>query len=123
VRHNDGIAETTGGAYLYDRIMNFRSRQEEQEMLAAAEKADAERRRREREAARRAAIADRASRKNWHVIKAVVCVETGERYPSIKAAAEAVGRYRTALANALREGGRCAGFHWRYATQAQQEAA
>lgn len=49
-------------------------------------------------------------------VRAVVCVETGETYPSIASAARAVGRKQNSLSQCL--GGRSetsAGYHWRYA--------
>lgn len=47
--------------------------------------------------------------------RGVVCVETGEEYPSIKEAAAAVGlRSPASLSCALKNGGTAAGYHWRY---------
>lgn len=49
-------------------------------------------------------------------IRSVMCVETGEEYPSIASAARAVGRKPNSISQCL--GGRsetCAGCHWRYA--------
>lgn len=50
-----------------------------------------------------------------HFSREVVCVETGRRFPSIKAAAESIRASHTAVSQALRERYRCGGFHWRYA--------
>ena len=49
-------------------------------------------------------------------VRSVICVETGEEYPSIASAARAVGRKPNSISQCL--GGRCktsAGYHWRYA--------
>ena len=48
--------------------------------------------------------------------KKIVCVETRKEYPSISAAAKAVGVSQGAISNALRGKTKTsAGFHWRYA--------
>lgn len=46
--------------------------------------------------------------------KPVVCVETGRRYSSIAAAARGVGRSNAVIPAAIRRGGTCAGYHWKY---------
>ena len=51
-----------------------------------------------------------------HHRKEVVCIETGERYPCARIAAETINVRRVSIQNAI--AGRaqtCAGFHWRYA--------
>ena len=45
----------------------------------------------------------------------VVCVETGEVFPSGKAAAEFVGVTRGVVANAVKNGYKAGGYHWRRA--------
>lgn len=46
----------------------------------------------------------------------VVCVETGERFPSVKSAAEFVSRHESTVIAALKNHKRTAGgYHWRYA--------
>lgn len=46
----------------------------------------------------------------------VVCIETGERFPSVKAAAEFVSRHESTVIAALKNHNRTAGgYHWRYA--------
>lgn len=46
------------------------------------------------------------------VSKRVKCIETDEEYPSIQAAADAVGRNRASLSAAVKRHGTCGGFHW-----------
>ncbi len=47
--------------------------------------------------------------------KPVICVETGEVYPSAKIASESMGLYRTAVCKACSgEAKTVGGFHWRY---------
>lgn len=47
--------------------------------------------------------------------KAVVCVETGVRYGSLKEACEKLGVVNTALSNCLNgRSNTCIGYHWRY---------
>lgn len=46
------------------------------------------------------------------VNKRVKCIETNEEYPSIQAAADAVGRNRASLSAAVNRHGTCGGFHW-----------
>lgn len=104
----------TPGTYLYGRITAYRAKQAEVgAILKAEERATKERiaRHAEERAADRAAVIP-----GIHWRKAIVCVETGERFESIKIAANAKRAHRTGLSNALR--GRqptAAGFHWRYA--------
>lgn len=43
----------------------------------------------------------------------LVCVETGDHYPSISSAAKAVGVPISSIYYAARSGGMCAGHHWR----------
>ena len=46
----------------------------------------------------------------------VVCIETGERFPSVKAAAEFVSKHESTVVAALKNPLRTAGgYHWRYA--------
>lgn len=46
----------------------------------------------------------------------VVCVETSERFPSVKSAAESVSRHESTVIAALKNHNRTAGgYHWRYA--------
>lgn len=47
--------------------------------------------------------------------RTVVRVEDGRRFRSTGSAAFAVGRDRSSLNHAIRSGGRCAGYHWRWA--------
>ena len=50
--------------------------------------------------------------------KPVVCVETGECYPSIKHAAKAAGlKYSNHIGRAIKRKGTSGGYHWRYATE------
>lgn len=43
------------------------------------------------------------------------CIETGQVYPSVTSAAEAIGVHRTSLYNcALGKSDICAGYHWEY---------
>lgn len=58
------------------------------------------------------AIAAAHPRRPWHR-KAVRCVETGEVYPTTRAAAAAEWVRRQAITYALRTGGTAGGFHWR----------
>ncbi|MBP8289483.1 MAG: hypothetical protein KAX51_06740 [Chromatiaceae bacterium] len=46
--------------------------------------------------------------------KPVVCVETGEMYPSITAAAHALMVSESSVSLAIRKGGRCQGRHWKF---------
>lgn len=46
------------------------------------------------------------------VSKRVKCIETDEEYPSIQAAADAVGRNRASLSAAINRHGTCGGLHW-----------
>lgn len=53
---------------------------------------------------------------------AVVCYETGQTYPSVAAAAEAVGCCRANIIRAIKDGVAARGFHWHYADQARPAA-
>eukprot|EP00808_Paulinella_micropora_P032187 g28558.t1 len=44
----------------------------------------------------------------------VICKETGEIFPSTTAAAKHVKRAQSAIMQALRTEGQCAGYHWLY---------
>lgn len=46
--------------------------------------------------------------------KKVICVETGEIYDSIVAAAGAIHRAPSSLSIAIKRAQRCAGCHWRF---------
>lgn len=50
--------------------------------------------------------------------KPIVCLETGETFPSVMAAATAVPIDRNWLTRSLRHGTTAAGFHWAYVDQA-----
>jgi hypothetical protein len=122
-RFNDQIAETTPGTYLYGRIMDFRQKAEAMQRIVAAEAAASKahsaemwRQRREVAVANRNAQIEGAKR-------AVVCIETGKGFDSVKAAAASVGKWRTGMSQALRTGGTCGGFHWRYADDKKGRAA
>lgn len=52
--------------------------------------------------------------KNAHLRKAVRCVETGEIFESISAAAKAVGKNYSTLSEARKLGKTCAGYHWEF---------
>ena len=55
-------------------------------------------------------------KKGWY--SPVICVETGELFPSVKAAATSVCRNTSGICAALREPHRtCGGYHWRYAEE------
>lgn len=50
--------------------------------------------------------------------RAIVCYETGEEFPSVTAAAKAVGLKRTAgVSTAAKNGGVAGGYHWYYADE------
>jgi hypothetical protein len=46
--------------------------------------------------------------------KTILCVETGEIYPSITAAAKSLGVSETSVNQAIRKGCRCKGQHYRH---------
>lgn len=48
--------------------------------------------------------------------KKVVCIETGTRYGSMTEAAKDITRTVSALTLACKSGSKCAGYHWRYAS-------
>jgi hypothetical protein len=110
VKYDDGIRDIEPAVF-HDRDIRRRisrrtlelalAGQEKLERVAAAAEAREEGRRR----ARRANEANR---------RAVIAVETGERFPSILAASEAKGMSRSAVGEALRRGIRTAGTHWKY---------
>lgn len=52
--------------------------------------------------------------KNQRICKPVRCVETGEIYPSLTAAAEAVGASISSICIALKKKSRCRKLHWEY---------
>lgn len=54
---------------------------------------------------------------NAHLRKPVVCVETGEVFESISAAAKSVGRTYSTLSEARKSGKTCGGYHWKYAEE------
>lgn len=47
-------------------------------------------------------------------IRPVVCVETGDRYPSVSSAASANFIHRTSITQAIQRCGRSAGYRWQY---------
>eukprot|EP00808_Paulinella_micropora_P001244 g27164.t1 len=49
----------------------------------------------------------------WETVaRPVLCVDTGEVFPSILQAAKSVGRSGNALHGALKHGTKCGGFRW-----------
>lgn len=51
--------------------------------------------------------------KKYNPHREVVCVETGDTYSSVNAAAEAVNRCSSAISQAINNGNKCAGYHWK----------
>ena len=51
---------------------------------------------------------------NAHLRKPVVCVETGEVFESISAAAKSIGKTYSTLSEARKMGKTCGGFHWAF---------
>ena len=51
---------------------------------------------------------------NAHLRRSVVCVETGEVYASISAAAKSVGKNFSTLSEARKNGTTCGGYHWQF---------
>jgi len=47
--------------------------------------------------------------------KKVVCIETGNEYESMGAAAKSIGKVISAISNAIKNGNCCGGFHWKIA--------
>lgn len=53
--------------------------------------------------------------------RAVVCVETGERFESVSAAARSVGGAASHIVSAIARSGRSHGFHWEYADAREED--
>ncbi len=51
--------------------------------------------------------------KKYNPHREVVCVETGDTYDSLVAAAAAVNRVPSAITYAIKHGTKCAGYHWK----------
>ena len=54
--------------------------------------------------------------------KAVVCIETGQIFPTGRDASKFLGLGRSAICSAISRGhgvGSCGGFHWRFATESE----
>lgn len=51
--------------------------------------------------------------KKYNPHREVVCVETGDTYDSVNAAAAAVNRCSSAISQAITNGTKCAGYHWK----------
>ena len=51
----------------------------------------------------------------------VLCVETHREYPSLNAAAKAIGVHRATLRNTILNGWSCRGYHWEFVTNEQEE--
>ena len=46
--------------------------------------------------------------------KEVICVETGEVFDSLRAAAESINRSSSRVSSSIQEGSVCGGYHWAY---------
>ena len=57
----------------------------------------------------------RRERPQWVTPKPVVCVETGQKYPTIRAAARAAFVTNERMSKVIRKGGTANGMHWRAA--------
>ena len=79
------------------------------EYVDASRRAQAEARRAKRMGSRKVSGADHV-----HAV-GVINIETNEVFPTITAAAQAMGVSSPAIKQAIRRGGRCKGFHWAFA--------
>ena len=59
--------------------------------------------------------------RNGRQPRPVVCLETGEEYESVKAAAEALGRGESSIRASISRGVGGAGYHWAYRTDPKLE--
>jgi hypothetical protein len=51
--------------------------------------------------------------------KPVICIDTGEKFSGLKAAARAKFVVHSSIAGAIKRGGKCAGYRWAYLDQLQ----
>ena len=51
---------------------------------------------------------------NNYNAKKIICVETGEIYPSISDACKDIGRSFQSMHRAIKTSGTCGGYHWKY---------
>lgn len=47
-------------------------------------------------------------------MRAVICIETDEKFESVKSAANHIKKSTSAIASSIRKGTKCGGYHWRY---------
>lgn len=56
------------------------------------------------------------------ICKPVRCVETGEVFESVKAAAAAVNRLPSNISASIKRKGTCKGYHWEYVKEKENES-
>ena len=77
--------------------------------------------RRSKDESKRLQKSELGASKTDNTAKPIRCVETGDVFPSINAAARSLEVDMTSLKKQIRQGYRCRGYHWEFVTNEQED--